>query len=303
MFGSQRVRHRVDTGRWQRPTRGVVVCHNGPLTEHERDAVALAACSPGAALAGMTALQLDGFRGPASPSRFVVVPLSSRSRQVPGVIVHWSAELTDLDVHPDREPRRTRPPRSVVDAAMWSGTPRRARWVVIAAVQQGLATPAQIRDALSRRGRCKYRGVILESTYDAESGKHSLPERDFARIWSALQLPPLEHQRVVQGKNSRYYLDAWCPYLGFGVEIHGVPHRDVANWDTDVTRANEVVIGGQPHLTFTSYAVRHEPIAVADQLQRMAATRDWAPRVDEPTLRGLLRRKRRYVAWETQERR
>jgi len=299
VFGSQSVRHRVDTGRWQRPARGVVVCHNGRLTEDERDAVALAASSPGAALAGMTALRLDGFNGPISTSRFVVVPLGSRARQVPGVVVHWSSELTPLDVHPQREPRRTRPARSVVDAATWSGAPRRARWVVIAAIQQGITTPEQIRDALGRRGRCRHRGVILESTYDAGSGKHSLPERDFAQIWSALQLPPLEHQRVVHGSDGTYYLDAWCPYLGFGVEVHGIPHREVANWDADVARANEVVIAGRPSLCFTSFAIRHERIAVADQLQRMAATRDWAPRVDEPTLRGLLRPKRRYVEHRT----
>jgi hypothetical protein len=296
MFGSQTVRHRVDTGRWQRPARGVVVCHNGPLSEAERDEVALAASSPGAALAGITALRLDGFNGPAPSSRFVVVPLGSRARQVPGVVVHWSSELTPLDVHPHREPRHTRPARSVVDAATWSGAPRRARWLVIAAVQQGITTPAQIRDALSRRGRCRHRGIILESTFDAEGGKHSLPERDFARLWSALQLPPLEYQRAVPARDGTYYLDAWCPHLGFGVEVHGLPHREVANWDADVTRANEVVIGGRQLLSFTSFAIRHEPIAVADQLQRMAATRDWAPRIDEPTLRGLLRPKRRYVA-------
>jgi hypothetical protein len=298
-FGSQHVRHKVESGRWQRAGRGVIVTHNSQLTDDERDAVALAVAPPGSALAGMTALRIDGFDAPPISSRFVVMPPGSRTHQIPGVVTHWSSELTPADVHPDRQPTRTRPARSVVDAASWSESSRRARWVTIAAIQQGLATPAQIRDALERRGHCRHRGVIVESTYDAEGGKHSLPERDFAEIWSVLQLPPLAHQRVVRGKNGRYFLDAWCPYLGFGVEIHGIPHRDVAHWDTDVTRANEVVIDGSPHLTFTSYAVRHERIAVADQLQRMAATRDWAPRVEEPTLRRLLRSKRRFVQRRT----
>ena len=103
----------------------------------------------------------------------------------------------------------------------------------------------------------------------------------------------------MRGPDGTYFLDAWCPYLGFGVEVHGVPHLDVANWDADVVRGNEVVISGRQHLTFTSYAIRHERIAVADQLQRMAATRDWAPRVDELTLRQLLQPKQRFIERRT----
>jgi hypothetical protein len=298
-FGSQAVRHRIESGRWQRVARGVVVTHNGTLTDAERDAVALAAAPPGSVLAGLTALRIDGFDGPRIDQRFVVAPPGRRAHQVENLVTHWSSELSSLDVHPLRQPMRTRPARSAVDAASWSGSSCRARWIIIAVIQQGIASASQIRESLERRGHCRHRGVILESTYDAEGGMHSLPERDFALIWSALQLPPLEHQRVVEGRNGRYFLDAWCPYLGFGVEVHGLPHREVENWDADVTRANDVIIEGRPHLTFTSYAVRHGRLAVADQLQRMAAARDWAPRVDGVLLRRLLRPKRQFVARRT----
>lgn len=298
-YGSQAVRHRIESGRWQRVARGVVVTHSGTLTEAERDAAALAAAPPGSVLAGLTALRIDGFSGPQVDSRFVVAPPGRRAHQVENLITHWSGELSTRDVHPLRQPARTRPARSAVDAASWSGSPRRARWITIAVIQQGIATARQIREALERRGRCRHRGIILESTYDAEGGKHSLPERDFALIWSALQLPPLEHQKPVRGNRGHFFLDAWCPYLGFGVEVHGVPHRDLAHWDADVTRANEVIIEGRPHLTFTSYAVRHERLAVADQLQRMAASRDWAPRVEDLSLRRLLRPKRQFIERRT----
>jgi hypothetical protein len=298
-YGGGAVRHRIDSGRWQRVARGVVVTHNGSMSDAERDAVALAAAPPGSVLGGLTALRIDGFSGPPMSTRFVVLPLGRHTHQVDGVVAHWSGELTSLDVHPQRQPARTRPARSITDAASWSGSARRARWIVIAGIQQGITTPPLIRDALERRGPCRHRGVILESTYDAQGGKHSLPERDFAELWSVLQLPPLEHQRATRGPDGRYFLDAWCPYLGFGVEVHGVPHRDIANWDADVVRGNEVIIADRQHLTFTSYAIRHERIAVADQLQRMAATRDWAPRVDELTLRRLLQPKQRFIERRT----
>lgn len=115
-FGSQFVRQKIDSGRWQRVARGVLVTHNGSLSDAERDLVALAAAPPGSALAGLTALRLDGFDSPETTTRFVVMPPGSRTHQIAGVVAHWSSELSDLDVHPHRRPTRTRPARSVVDA-------------------------------------------------------------------------------------------------------------------------------------------------------------------------------------------
>lgn len=90
-FGSQYVRQKLESGRWQRAARGVLVTHNGPLTAAEHDSVALAAAPPGSALAGLTALRLDGFEAPPMPTRFIVIPPGGRSRQIKGVVAHWSS--------------------------------------------------------------------------------------------------------------------------------------------------------------------------------------------------------------------
>ena len=58
-------------------------------------------------------------------------------------------------------------------------------------------------------------------------------------------------------------------------EIHGIPHHAVRQWDADLRRANEIVIGGERLLIFSSYAIRHEQVAVADQLFRMARACGW----------------------------
>lgn len=297
IHGTDRVRHMLATGRWQRPCpRGVVVTHSGPLTTSELDAVALAAAPPDSALAGPTALRLDGFVGLPDEPRFVVAPSGARKgSQKRGVVTHWSSELTDLDIHPSRSPRRTRTARSVVDAAAWCTDSHRARWFVISAIQQGLVRPTDVLDALTRRGPCRHRALIKESAFDAAGGLASLPERDFSLIWRGLGLPPLAHQRRVRRPGGDAYLDAWCEILGFSVEVHGIPHLKVEHWDADLFRTNDIVISRTDLLAFSSYAVRHQRPAVEDQLKRMAAQHGWLEPTDLSTSTALWHRKRRKI--------
>jgi hypothetical protein len=51
----------------------------------------------------------------------------------------------------------------------------------------------------------------------------------------------------------------------------------VTQWDSDLDRANEIVIGGPRLLIFSSYAVRHEQPRVGDQLMRMLCRGGWRP--------------------------
>ncbi|MBB2941386.1 hypothetical protein FB565_001090 [Actinoplanes lutulentus] len=65
-LSEKEVRHRVDSGRWQRAHRGVYLAHDGPISEPQRWWVASLATGEGrpALLAGITALSLRGFRRP-----------------------------------------------------------------------------------------------------------------------------------------------------------------------------------------------------------------------------------------------
>ncbi len=267
--GAWTVRRQVDRGLWQRPCRGVVVLHNGPLSPIELDLVALASGPRRTALAGAAALRFDGFDA-RDRRHLVVLPAGARRPSSPLATPHWSTMMDERDVHPLRSPRRTRPARSVLDAASWHPSERYARWVVIAALQAGVVDVRSLREALTRRGRCRHRAVVVASVLDAVGGIQSVPERDFAAIWNASGLPLPSRQEAVRAPNGRYYLDVWCEQLGFGAEVHGIPHLAVEQWDRDLVRANEVVIGGRRGLTFSSYAVRNHPGVVMDQLVRMA---------------------------------
>lgn len=292
--GTWFTRSEIDRGRWQRPCRGVVVLHNATLSPAERDLVALLSSRRGSALSGPSALRLDGFDVRDS-RHHVSLPAGAKPPSWEETTAHYSHELTDLDVHPTRVPRRTRPARSVLDAASWHANERYARWVVIGAIQAGIVTTRHLREALTRRGMCRHRGVIVTSILDAAGGVQSLPEGDFEQIWTATGLPPATRQQPVRGRDGRYYLDVWSEALRFGVEIHGIPHLAVENWDRDLVRANEITIRGRSGLTFSSYAVRNQPDQVMDQLDRMARAHGWegAPNPGLLKIPARVRRERR----------
>lgn len=275
LFGPGVVRAAVAATRWTRPTRGVVVLHNGPLTPAQRDWVALLTCPEGSALGGLTALSYDGFAG-FDPEHPVVVLPDGASR--PGhedIVPHWSTMLDARDVHPLRLPRRTRPARSLVDEAAWTTNERRARVLILAGAQQRLAGTRQFRDALSRRGPCRHRALIVESILDAAGGIQSLPELDFDTLRRDAGLPPPTRQSVLRRADGRFYLDVEWTRLGAACEIHRIPHLQVQNWDADLLRANEITLAGPRLLVFSSYAVRRQRGQVQRQLVALLRRGGW----------------------------
>lgn len=266
LHGRSVVRQRIRSGAWQQPMRGVVVTHNGPLTPDQLERAWLAASPAGSALAGLTAARRWGLRG-FDPERVSIV-LPEGGRRPPGDLeLHWSTQLGPDDVPPN-EPRRTSLERSIVDAASWAATPRRARALVIAAFQQRLTSVRRMRQVLERRGNCKRKALIAQSVLDARGGIQSLPERDFNGLRTAARLPRPTRQERAKGKDGRYYLDVWWAQFNLAVEIHGIPHLAVEQWSDDLHRSNELVIDGRRVLAFSSFSIRHEPDRVIDQLLR-----------------------------------
>lgn len=159
---AEALRWRVTSGRWQRPCRGVVVAHSGPLTEKQRLWAALLWAGPGAVLAGLTAARLDGLirfgdGKTAGQPVYVLAPAGRSVRRQPDgipVAVHYSTMLGNADVHPLKQPRRTRIPRSLVDAAAWMASERGARAVLAAGVRQGLVRPSDLGRVVDATSGC-----------------------------------------------------------------------------------------------------------------------------------------------------
>lgn len=237
---------------------------------------------PGAVLGGLSAARYDRLEGFPEDALTVVAPASSRRPHPwPDVRLHWSTELSALEVHPHRDPPRTRIARSLVDASSERVALSRARAIVLAGCQQGLVRPSDLRDALSRRGSCRHRGLTRESIGDAESGVDSLPERDFDRLCARAGLPAPSRQRIVVRPDARAYVDRAWEEFGIACEVHGIPHMAVARWDADLFRQNEIVIAGARLLISSSFAIRHTGDRVMDQSHTNVAP-SWPARLTTP---------------------
>lgn len=268
IFGLGYVRWAVADGRWQMASRDVVVLHNSRLDRSQAVWAQLLAAPPRSCIGGLTALELDGFAGFYDDRIHLVMPQGQRRPRLPLAATHWSSHLGDADVHPLRQPRRTRPARSLLDAATWSGTDARARVLLLAGVQQRLVTPNQLSDALSRRGPCPKRAVITETILDAEGGVQSLPEREFGLIIRSFRLPEPSRQLVCRRRDGRYFLDVDWQRYGVAAEVEGRHHFEVLSWDGDLDRHNEITAEGRRLLHFTSFTIRHRQDRVGDILTR-----------------------------------
>jgi very-short-patch-repair endonuclease len=266
IHGRSATRWAVASGRWQRPHRSVVVTHSGTVSRVELMHVAVLAGPPGTLLAGLTAAELGGLRGFCSDDIHVLIPHRSRMFTIPGVVVRRSTLLTPEQGIGD--PARTRLERSVVDASRWAASPRLARAIVLATVQQRLTTPARLQNALVARRRAPGIGLVRQSIIDAAGGVESLPERDFVQLLKRAGLPLPAHQTKVRTASGRYRLDASFEPWGVDVEIDGAHHRDVLQSAADLDRQNDLVIEGRRLLRFDSFQVRHESGAVAAVIRR-----------------------------------
>lgn len=271
------LRWRLTSGRWQQPCRGVVVAHSGPLTSGQRLRVAALWAGKGAALAGLTAARLQGFRGfdDRASSIHLLVPAgmhhTARStRPAFPLVVHYSRHLMPPDIHPARQPPQTKMARSLVDAASWMGTDRGARAVLAAGIQQRLVRAGDLMTEVQRNERLFRRKIIKQTLDDIAGGAHALSELDFIRlVVRQFKLPVPDRQvprRDEQGR--RRWLDAVWDEARLVVEIDGAAHIDVLTYWDDMDRDNGLQLRHYRVLRFPAWVVRYQPNHVAAQIRR-----------------------------------
>jgi hypothetical protein len=276
------LRWRLASGRWQQPCRGVVVAQSGPLSTTQQLWTALLWGGQGALLAGLTAARLDGLHGFTEPGIHLLLPATGQVRKEPPrgairepVVVHRSRWLDQSDVHPVRQPPRTRLSRSLVDAAAWTPTDDRARALLAAGVQQRLVRPGDLMAVTARPARLRRRRLIQATLADVAGGAHALSELDLADLLRRFGLPEPDRQASRRDQHGRRrWLDALWEAARLIVEVDGRWHTDVVNWWEDMKRDNEFTINGYRVLRFPAYAVRSDPERVAQQIRNALALSD-----------------------------
>lgn len=276
VLGRGAVRWRLERGRWQQPRRGVVVTHSGPLSTTQSLWVDVLASGKGAVLTGLTAARCDGLRGFEPQATHVLVPWGRHVARRAGIVVRRSRHLGTPDVHPTRLPPRTRPPRSLIDAAVWAVSGDRARAILAAGVQQRVVRVSDLHDVVDRLPGLPRRKLIRLTLCDIAGGAEALSELDFLRLVRRFGLP--EPTRQVVRRDSygrRRWLDAYFDPWGVVVEIDGCWHMEARTWWADMDRDNQLTIAGERVLRYPSFAVREQGQRVADQIAAALRCAGW----------------------------
>ena len=272
------LRWQIASGRWQKPARGVVIAQSGPLTDRQLLRAALLRAGPQASLAGLTAARLEGLKGfdDKRPLRempiYLLVPVGYKRRTPPlglNVVTHYSRTLTDLDVHPTRQPRRTRIERSLIDAAAWMPTDRGAAAILSAGVQQGLARVADLTLAADRMEVLRRRQLITQALGDISGGSRAISELDFLRlVVRPFRLPEPSRQSARRDQcGRRRWIDAVWDDCKLAVEVDGAQHTEdpFQRWD-DMERDIDLMLDGYRTLRFPAWLVRQNPGYVARRI-------------------------------------
>jgi hypothetical protein len=268
------LRWRLKSGRWQQPCRGIVVAQSGPLSPRQMLWVATLWAGHGAAVGGLTAAKLQGFRGfdDKGDAIHLIRPAGRARRDTCPplqLIVHYSRNLTSADLHPARQPPQTRIARSLVDGARWMGTDRGAQAVLAAAVQQRLVRVSDLVTEVDRNPRLRRRQLMRTTLADIEGGAHALSELDFTRlVVRQFQLPEPDRQVARRdGQGRRRWLDVVWERARLVVEIDGAAHVDVVQYWDDMDRANSLTLQNYQILRFPAWVIRYRPEYVAAQIR------------------------------------
>ncbi|HLJ98413.1 MAG TPA: DUF559 domain-containing protein [Streptosporangiaceae bacterium] len=273
------LRWKLASGRWQHLDRAIIVAQTGPLTDAQMLRAALLWGGPRAALGGLTAARLDGLSGfaghkpAATPPVYLILPPGRNARsRLPGidVAVHYSRMLGPEDVHPAKEPRRTRIARSLLDAAQWMPSATGAMAVLAAGVQQGLVRVEGLVAVAARMGRIRRGEIIAGALADIAGGAQALSELDFTRLVVRCHRLPEPERQVARTDNRgrRRWIDVYWDEQKLMAEIDGAQHMDPSEYWDDMERDNSMTISGYRVLRFPAWLVRQKPAYVAAEIRR-----------------------------------
>lgn len=269
------LRAEVAVGRWTRPGRQTLVLHNGPLDDTTRRAVAALEVGPRAALDGVSALQHRGVTTLTDSVVHVIAPKSANPLHPPGVRVHESRRFREEDVGVVDGVRVVSAAVAAVHAALWARTDREASLFPVLVVQQRLASPQELSEAVAAVQRHVRRRLLLRVAEEVQGGVRSLNELDVARAMRARGLPEPTRQSIRTRASGRQYLDCEYDAYDLTLEVDGPQHDEPVQRLADVLRDLEQVREGSTVLRIPSPAWRLDREAVLDGLERVFAARGW----------------------------
>lgn len=297
---------------WQAPVLGIYVLHRDPLTDVELAHVGRRHGGPGSLVSGVLAARAYGMRWiPDVPGVVVLVSHDVRRQDSSGTVtVRRSLRLREITAVLWEGVLLAAKPRVVVDACRQVITHRTAEWgqareerrtafekrclqevrgIVLAAVADGHATPAGIRQVLAAGSR-RHTRLIARACTDAERGVASPPEAECADDLFACNVPFACNVELWDGDELVAVLDVVLLGTGVGSEMDSKAHHGTEiTLDGTLRRHGRVEAYGGKLLHVTPTRYRGNPHAHLRDLFAEVRRRQARGLGDPPGLRMVLR--------------
>jgi very-short-patch-repair endonuclease len=272
------IKRRLASGTWRRAGRGVYSIYSGKSTRDGDLWTAVKRAGDGAVLSHETAAEVHGFADPTWRIRQIHISVpagrtADKRHKIRGVTIHRRRDLV-----PDQQPEwrlpRTTAVDTVLDLVETARTFDDAYGWICRAIGRGSTHVDNLRTALDRRKRIRWRAWLTEALSDAEEGVDSPLERRYARgVERAHGLPKAERQARRRVGSGNTYVDNLYEAYRLCVEVDGAAtHPDEGRWkDTRRDNAN-IAADGTSTMRFGWVAVTEERCdsaqLVADALRR-----------------------------------
>lgn len=211
----------------------------------------------------------------------VLVPMSTGARP-PGVRVHQTRFLAGVDIDRVQGIPVTSVERTLVDIAALLPMGQLAR-TLDSAVAQEITTYLQTAERLitmPTRGRKGTRilRLLLEERIGSGLCIGNPFEEIMARLIARSDLPEPSRQHMVQGSESRYYLDFAFPVHRVAIECDGLlGHGSASAQAADLKRQNEIIQAGWNLRRFSWSQVNTEGAEVIEMIRQAMIASGWQP--------------------------
>lgn len=265
------IARRVDAGSLHRFGSRLVTTTDS-LNREQREWAAIAGAGRRAALCGLSAAAHHGLEGMDDGQIHVLVPRGARPPGLPlPVRVHESRRCEpDTDLDPDAAMPMTRSARSVIDAAAWSASPRRACAIIVTAVRQRICTVPALIAEIAEHGPRRHRRILMTVLHDIAGGPEALCTVDLPRLARQHGLPK-PRGRTVRTDNDgrRRFLDAeFTSRRGKSwlIQVDAAAEQIVGNYWSDGALPDDLVLADGSMLYFPSVDLYLNEVAVVSRL-------------------------------------
>jgi hypothetical protein len=280
------LRHRLrPDGPWSASLPGVYRTEAGPLTQAQREIVALLYGGQHSVLTGAAALRHYLLPAPESAVIDILIPARSQRQSISYVRVHRTTRMPELVYGPPL--RACAPPaRAAADAVRELTDLRAARALLAGVVQNRGCTPGQLEGEL-RAGPVQHSALLRLVLAEVTDGVRSAPEAELRDLVKKAGLPmPLFNPRLyLPGGTFIACPDAWWPEAGVAVEVDSKRwHLSPDDWERTMDRHDQLSQYSIVTLHFTPHKLRSDQAFVVSKLRNAYKSGAARPPLDIKTV-------------------